>query len=135
MAPGPPLDDPAPAASESPPLRAKTRPEQAASAWTAAVRSTAIPPAAELAAGIDGGNGDALRTLARSYVDAAERLRSTPDPRGQREKSAITRLALLVAADGARAAQASTVIDGDAAAALRNVGRRLALVADHLWPS
>ena len=135
MAPGPPLDDQPPAASESPPLRAKTRPEQAVSAWTAVVRSTAIPSAAELAAAIDAGNGDALRNLARSYVAAAERLRSTPDPRGAREKSAITRLALLVAADGARAAQASTVVDGDAAEALRNVGRRLALVADHLWPS
>jgi hypothetical protein len=135
MAPGPPLDDPPPAASDSPPLRAKTRAEQPASAWAAAVRSAEAPPAAELAAAIDGGNSDALRNMARSYIDAAERLRSTPDPRGQREKSAITRLALLVAADGARAAQASTMVDGDAADALRNVGRRLALIADHVWPS
>jgi hypothetical protein len=134
MAPGPPLDDPSPAASTSPPLRAKTRPEQAASAWVAVVRSTPVPSAADLAAAINAGDGGALRTLARSYVDAAERLRSTPDPRGQREKSAITRLALLVAAESARAAQASTLVDGDAADALRNVGRRLALVADRLWP-
>jgi hypothetical protein len=105
------------------------------SAWSAAVRATPVPSAADLAAAIDAGDADALRTLARRYVAAAEQLRTTPDPRGQREKSAVTRLALLVAADSARAAQASTLLEGDGGQALRDVGRRLALVADRLWPS
>jgi len=48
------------------------------------------PSAAELAAAIDAGNAGRPPDLARSYVDAAERLRSTPDPHGQRERSAIT---------------------------------------------
>ena len=134
MAAGPPLDDPPPPAAASPPLRAASRPEQAASAWTAAVHAVEIPPPPTVAAAIDAGDGDTLRDLARKLVDAAERLRATPDPRRQREKSAVTRLSLLIAADGARAAQASALVGGDAAGALHDVARRLSLIGDSLWP-
>jgi len=90
------------------------------------------PSRRELAAAIDAGNADALRNLARSYVDAAERLRSTPDPHGQRERSAITRLALLVRRRR-RAAQASSVV---AAMPRRRYGTSaaLALVAITFGP-
>lgn len=134
MAPGPPLDDPPPPAAESPPLRQASRPEQESSAWSAAVRATDIPAATDVAAAIDGGDGDTLRSVARKLVDAAERLRSTPDPQRQREKSAVTRLALLVTADGARAAQAASLLDREPAASLRDVARRLSLIGDSLWP-
>src|SRR5205807_9432113 len=133
MAPGPPLDDPPPPAAESPPLRAASRPEQDPSAWAAAVRAVEIPAATDVAAAIDGGDGDTLREVARKLVDVAEQLRSAPDPRRQREKSAVARLSLLIVADSARAAQASSLVDGDAAGPLHDVSRRLSLLGDSLW--
>jgi hypothetical protein len=113
LAPGPPLDDPPPAPSEEPQLRQASRPEQPRAQWLAAVEAL-HPPKPTL---------DSPKETARALVAAAERLRSVPDPAGDREEGARIRLALLVQADGARAAQAG----------LGDVARRLLVVGDRLW--
>jgi hypothetical protein len=106
LAAGPPLDDPPPARADTPPLRAATRPEQSRARWERDVRAARAPSDATLAKAIDRGDADELREVARRFVAAAEYLRDKPDPRDGREESARLRLAWLVAADAARAAQA-----------------------------
>jgi hypothetical protein len=121
LASGPPFDDPQPPPSESPSLRAETRPEQPRSKWQTDVRAARIPSPAQLNVALAAAEPSALRDLARRYVAAAEFLRQRPDPNGGREESARFRLALLVAADAARARQASR--------ALSETANRLAAIA------
>jgi hypothetical protein len=113
MAPGPPLDDPPPPPSEEPQLRQTTRPDQPRDQWLAALRALDLPKPSL----------DDPKETARRLVAAVARLGAVPDPKGDREESARIRLALLVQADAARAAQAG----------LGDVGRRLLVVGDRLW--
>lgn len=113
LAPGPPLDDPPPPAATDPQLRQATRPEQSRDGWLSAVGALDLPPPSL----------DNPQATARALVAAVEKLRTTPDPKGDREESARIRLSLLVDADAARAAQAG----------LPELGRRLLVVADQLW--
>jgi hypothetical protein len=112
LAPGPPLDDLPPPPSPEPQLRRPTRPTQSRAAWLTALRqaTSAIPAAPPQA-------------RARALIAAAELLRATPDPANDREEGARIRLALLVHADGARAAQLQ----------LDAVARQLQVVGQHLW--
>jgi len=132
LAAGPPLDaQPAPPAS-SPPLRQATRPQESETAWASAVRAARIPTAAALTAAIRARDAAPLGDLARRYVAAAEALRARPDPKGQRDRSAILRLGLLVDADAARAAQAATLLQGPPQTGLDSVASNVASVGDHL---
>jgi hypothetical protein len=130
LAPGPPLDDPPGPTADSPPLRQATRPHQSASAWTKDVRAAGIPSDRdELGPAMGRSERDHLRDLARRYIAAAEYLRSRPDPKGERDKSAVLRLGLLVDADAARSAQAATYLADDPRKELRLVAARLVAVA------
>jgi hypothetical protein len=130
LAAGPPLDAVPPPAAASPPLRQQSRPEESAAAWAKDVRASHIPTDSEdLGPAIGRSERDRLGELARRYVAAAEYLRSRPDPKGERDKSAIFRLGLLVDADAARAAQAATYLQGEPRKELRNVAGRLLVIA------
>jgi hypothetical protein len=102
---GPPLEPPPPPPSGEPTLRQATRPQQPRPEWLKAVKAIGAP------------------TEAKALIDAAERLRGVPDPRGDREEGARIRLSLLLDADAAYAARLQ----------LADVSRALARVADHLW--
>jgi hypothetical protein len=132
LAAGPPLDDSPPPPATSPPLRAPTRPEQRPALWAEAVRRAGIPSGRAIADTIGSGDRDRLRDLARQLVAATERLRGEPDPKGQREKSAQLRLALLVDADGARSAQIATFVEGPPQLDLVAIGRQLARIGDRM---
>jgi len=123
LAPGPPLDDKPPPPSTEPQLHQATRPEQARSDWLAALRRLDLPGPRDEAKAVDAHDDGALRADARALVAAAESLRKTPDPKGEREEATRIRLSLLVDADAARAAQLH----------LDAVARRLLLVGDQLW--
>lgn len=107
IAAGPPLDVPPPPPSGEPTLRQPTRPQQPRADWLKAVRGLGLTATSE----------------AEVLIDAAERLRSVPDPNGDREEGARIRLSLLLDADALRAAQLQ----------LPDVSRRLAAAADRLW--
>jgi len=142
LAAGPPLDAPPPPAAASPPLRQQSRPQEGAPAWAKDVRAARIPSYAELSSAMDrvsanakpdpsrppitGPDRDRLGGLAQRFTAASERLRSRPDPKGQRDRSAVLRLGLLVEADAARAAQAATFLTG---APQRDLARTAAVVS------
>jgi hypothetical protein len=125
LAAGPPLDDPPPPAAAQPALREDTRPTQPRAAWIAAVSAAAVPSSAELTAAVTSGEQAALRTLARRCADVARALGPVPDPAGihGRDDAAQVRLAVLVAGEAARAAEAG----------LPDVARRLLVIADGVW--
>lgn len=143
LAAGPPLDPDAPAVRPLPgasgELRVPTRPAQARSAWLDAVRAAGIPDGAAIATAISPTSGSSVSpanapdpALAKALLKAAEQLRSTPDPVGDREGATRLRLSLLVDADAVYAARAAALAESDR---LRDVGLRLAVVADQLWPT
>jgi hypothetical protein len=131
---GPPLDTAVSGPVGVPPQHQATRPTQSRAQWRAAVTSLAIPAATDVAAAIRSGSADDLGTLARRLTAAAESLRITPDPVGDREGATVVRLGLLVGAEACRSAQAARLEgSGPAGTALGAVALRLALVSDHLW--
>jgi hypothetical protein len=132
LAAGPPLDAAPPPPAPSPPLRQQTRPEESPTAWAKDIRTAGIPSDAELTAAMRGAPVDRLGDLARRYAAAAERLRTRPDPKGEREKSAVLRLGLLVDADAARTAQAATFLQDGPQHDLTDVGRTIAGVGKDL---
>jgi hypothetical protein len=132
LAAGPPLDAaPGPPAS-SPPLRQQTRPQDSAAAWARAIRAAGIPPNGDLTKAIESQDRDHLADLARRYVAAGEKLRAVPDPKGQRDRSAILRLGLLVEADSARSAQLATYLDPASQGHLLVASRSLASIGNDL---
>jgi hypothetical protein len=132
LAAGPPLDEQPPPAASSPPLRQASRPQESEAAWAKDVGAARIPSAATLTAAIRAREGGALGDLARRYVAAAEALRARPDPKGNRDKSAVLRLGLLVDADAARAAQAATLLQDGPRDGLERVAAKVANVGDDL---
>jgi hypothetical protein len=108
LAAGPPLDDPPPPRSDTPALREEHRPTQPRAAWAAAVGAAGAPATDELAAAIEAGDSVRLRDLGRRFDTVARALAAVADPEGRhgREDAAQLRLALLVDAEAARAAQA-----------------------------
>lgn len=144
LAAGPPLDPGSPAARPLPAsageLRTPTRPSGSRGAWERAVESVHVPSAATVDGAVSGGSEPA-DALAHTFIAAAEALRTTPDPAGDREESARVRLGLLVDADAvyaARAAFEAQAVDSgpaDAAPSVRllDVARRLDLIGAGLW--
>ena len=134
LAVGPPLGPPPPPPLPEPPLRQATRPQQDLGAWMAAVRRAGVPEAAVLPTAVRNADADALRGAAEAFVAAAEVLRAAPDPRRDRERSARVRLALLLYADAARAAQSAALLDDpDGKARLAGLARRTATLADAMY--
>jgi hypothetical protein len=123
LAPGPPLDDKPPPASTDPQLHKATRPQQPRADWLAGVRALGLPSAADAAAAVGAADDAALRDQARALIAGAERLRTTPDPKADREEATRIRLSLLVDADACRAGQLH----------LADMARRLLVVGDQLW--
>ena len=136
LAAGPPLDPQAPAARPLPAsageLRAPNRPSGSRAAWEHAVRSAGIPSASTIDAAVAGGAGS-QGDIARTLDAAAEALRATPDPAGDREESARVRLGLLVDADAVYAARAGALAGPGAGAKLLDVAKRLDLIGSGLW--
>jgi hypothetical protein len=134
LAAGPPLDSATPGPVGVPPQHQPTRATQPRAEWRSVVAALPIPSAAEVAGAIGSGPADDLAVLARRLTAAAESLRTTPDPVGDREGATVVRLGLLVGAEACRAAQAARLEgSGPAGAALEVVAQRLALVSDRLW--
>jgi hypothetical protein len=133
LAAGPPLD----AAPTPHPRRTyqDKRPEQPFKDWLAAVTRADVPSAGTVAATITGGSADALRTLSDRLGAASEALYADADPKGERPASTRVQLALLVEAEGARTAQAATLLPGAARSQLQTVAKALTLVGDDLWDS
>lgn len=128
LAPGPPLDDPAPAAERNTRLR-RERPRQPEAAWRAAVADLAIPTASVVEQAIAVGDAMELRDLARQLTGAARLLESVPDPDGDRERAAALRLGILLRAEGARVAQAAVLLgDAHGPEALKSMAARLVAV-------
>jgi hypothetical protein len=132
LAAGPPLADAPPPAAASSPLRQASRPQQSVAAWARDVQRAAIPSDAALGVAIRAFDRDRLADLARRFVAAAELLRQAPDPKGQRDRSAVLRLGLLVDADAARAGQAATFLEGEQRQNLNSVGSAIADVGRSL---
>jgi hypothetical protein len=110
LAAGPPLDVAPPPPPSEPQLRQASRPQQPRDAWLKAVQAAAAPSADDVRAAAAAGDTARLAGLATRLVAAAEKLRSQPDPRGDREESTRYRLGLLVDADAARAAQLGALV-------------------------
>ncbi len=132
LAAGPPLDDPPGPPADAPPLRQANRPAGSLAAWTSAVKGARIMSAGELDAAIAGSDGDQLRAVARQFGTAAERLRDVPDPKGERERSAVLRLGLLVNSEAARAAESAAVLKNGSSGELTDVSRVLARVGEDM---
>ncbi|MBV8692195.1 MAG: hypothetical protein JOY57_11090 [Actinobacteria bacterium] len=107
LAPGPPLAPAPPPPSSEPQLRQATRPQQSRSAWLKAVADAHAPTDLEVLGAFGSQDPDTLAALATRLVNAAEKLRAVPDPKGDREESARYRLGLLVWADALRTDQLS----------------------------
>ena len=129
LAAGPPLDAPPPPAAAQPRTRQATRPQQRRAAWLAAVTATAAPSIADVRAAIDAGDATRLGDVATRLIAAVERLRTVPDPTGDREESARLRLGYLVRADAARTAQLGAI---SATPALTDLARAVLVDADGL---
>lgn len=133
---GAPLGAAGPAPTGPPPEREDERPSQSEEDWVDAASGLAVPSAERLAEAIDEGDPDGLRVLAGELTAAAAALWALPDPDGDRERSALSSLSLLLLEGAARAAQAASLTDDpELAARLDRVARRLALVSDDLWDS
>jgi len=132
LAAGPPLDLPPGPPAEVPPLRQTTRPESSLAAFAAAVREARIPPVRDLDVAIAEGDGGRLRALARQFGAAAEDLRDKPDPKGERDRSAVLRLGLLVDAEAARTAQAAAALHNGSSAELTDISRVLVRVGEDM---
>ena len=131
LAPGPPLAEAPPPASETSPEREDVRPEEPVEEWLERVRGQGFASPRELARHIDEGDDSQLGGLAAEYVNAAMKLRDGPDPKGGRERGALVALSLLVHGEAARAGQAAARLpEGPARARLNKVARRLVLIGE-----
>ena len=131
---GPPLAPPTTTASGPLPVREGARPTQARSAWAKAVGAAALPGPRELAGALTSGDAGALGALAARWEAVAAALDAVPDPVGGRGDADRVRLAVLLQAEAARAAQAATFLSGAARAGLTDVARAVGATSDGLWP-
>lgn len=133
QAPGPPLAPDPPPADSDPGQRQDERPEQPEDAWVASVAAAGIPDDQALAAAMMDDDPTALAALADAFVAVEQVLRAGADPEGGRERATVVRLALLVYADAARAAQSGILAPADHRDGLLAVAARLAEIGDELW--
>jgi len=96
------------------------------------VAAAGIPTAGAEVAAIEGTSLSAARAVADSLNAASKTLTADPDPTNGRSVSARVRLALLVDAEAARAAEGADLAPAQASA-LRGVAHDLAAIGDGLW--
>lgn len=142
MAAGPPLaDGPGPAAA-SPPVRVVTcakgvkkpcREEVSAKKWESRVKDAGFPQAADVLSALESGDGTKLRELAAGYEAKTRTLMAGADPKGDRERAAVTGLGLLINGEAARLGQAAAQLPaGEPRNRLMAVARRALVVGDGL---
>ncbi|MDQ1444804.1 MAG: hypothetical protein QOI20_1268 [Acidimicrobiaceae bacterium] len=130
LAPGPPLDDAPPPAATEPQLRQPSRPDQPRIDWVRALQVLDAPTPKAIQAASEGHDPAVLQSQARALVATVEKLRTTPDPKDDREEGARIRLSLLVDSEAARAFQYEAV---SGAVRLRQAGDVLLRVGETLW--
>jgi hypothetical protein len=136
LEPGPPLAPSQPAPTGALPVREGVRPTQSRPGWIAAIQQADLPAPGELGRAIHAGDAASLGGLAGRLEATAAALDAVPDPVGGREDADLARLAILVHAEAARAAQAATLLtDAASRALLDGTARSLAGIGDDLWPS
>jgi hypothetical protein len=142
MAAGPSLADPPGPPAEVPPIREATcaegvappcRKEESKKKWERRVKDADFPQPAEVARALDEQDSARLGELAAAYESKIRRLRAAPDPKGDRERSAVVALGLLMDGEAARLGQAASLLPpGEARTRLLAVARRVLVIADGL---
>jgi hypothetical protein len=142
MAAGPPLaETPGPPAA-TPPVRVATcgkgvpepcRAEVSAKKWESRVKDAGFPQPPDVARALESADPAKLAELAASYETKTRTLMGGADPKGNRERAAVTGLALLIDGEAARLGQAAALLPaGEARSRLLAVGRRSLVVGDGL---
>lgn len=142
MAAGPPLAGAPGPPAEVPPIREATcgdgvappcRNEESEKKWERRVKEADIPQPADVARALDEQNTVRLGELAAAFESEVRSLRAAPDPKGDRERSAVVALALLTDGEAARLGQAASLLPpGEARTRLLAVARRVLVVGDGL---
>ncbi len=142
MAAGPPLADPPGPPAEVPPIREATcadgvappcRKEESQKKWEGRVKDADLPQPADVAKALDEQAAARLGELAAVFESATRALRAAPDPKGDRERSAVVALGLLTDGEAARLGQAASMLPpGEARTRLLAVARRTLVVGDGL---
>jgi hypothetical protein len=142
MAAGPPLaETPGPAAA-TPPVREVTcakgvpepcRAEESTKKWESRVKDAGFPQPAEVVRALESADPAKLGELAASYEAKTRTLMAGADPKGDRERAAVTALGLLTDGEAARLGQAAALLPaGDPRTRLLAVARRTLVVGDDL---
>jgi hypothetical protein len=142
MAAGPPLaDTPGPPAS-TPPVREVTcgkgiskpcRAEESAKKWESRVKNAGFPQPTDVVRALESADGAKLAELAAAYEAKTRTLMTGADPKGDRERAAVTGLGLLTDGEAARIGQAAALLPaGEPRTRLLAVARRTLVVGDDL---
>jgi hypothetical protein len=142
MAAGPPLaETPAPPAA-TPPVREATcgkdvpepcRAEESKGKWESRVKKAGFPEAPDVLRVVEAGDAPKLGELAASYESKTRTLMAGADPKGARERAAVTGLGLLTDGEAARLGQVAALLPaGDPRTRLLAVARRVLVVGDDL---
>jgi hypothetical protein len=129
LAAGPPLDAVPPPPSGRPSVRPAHRPEQPRARWEEVVATSGAPSVNDLPASLAAPDAARLADLSHRWLVALDRMRSAPDPKGDREGSERLYLQWLVAAESARVGQAAVMASGGAGSRLLGSARHLARIA------
>jgi hypothetical protein len=142
MASGPPLaETPGPAAA-SPPVREVTcakgvpepcREEESSGKWESRVKKAGFPQPPEVVRALEAGDTAKLAELAAAYESKTRTLMAGADPKGKRERAAVTGLGLLTNGEAARLGQIATLLPaGEPRDRLMAVARRTLVSGDDL---
>jgi hypothetical protein len=145
MAAGPPLaETPGPPAA-TPPVREATcgkgvpepcRAEESKKKWEGRVKKAGFPQPPDVLRALEAGDPAKLGELAVSYETRTRTLMAGADPKGERERAAVTALGLLTDGEAARLGQAAALLPGgDPRTRLMAVARRTLVVGDDLLES
>ena len=142
MAPGPPLaETPGPPAA-TPPVRVVTcgkgvpepcRAEETAKKWESRVKAAGFPQPPDVVRALEAGDPAKLAELAAGYETKTRTLMAGADPKGDRERAAVTGLGLLTDGEAARLGQIAALLPpGDPRSRLLAVARRVLVAGDDL---
>lgn len=132
LAPGPPLTQAKPAASQNREYQ-NVRPEVEYTAWQTAVEGAEIPRVEDEVKAIKNGSSDELNTLSERLTAASDALHAAPDPLDERLLSTRVQLGLLVQAEAMRAAQVSKLVAADSRSEAVEIAQVLALLGNAMW--
>ena len=142
MAAGPPLaETPGPPAA-TPPVREVTcakgvpepcRSEESAKKWESRVKKAGFPQPPDVVRALESADPAKLGELAAGYEAKTRTLIAGADPKGDRERAAVTGLGLLIDGEAARLGQAAALLPaGEPRTRLQAVARRTLVVGDNL---